>query len=254
MAHKKTHSSKPSEPEQHQTQAALGMPEQRSERVQDVASRKGPDKYKSISTFELGTLILSLLALFAASISAYFVYGQLEEMRAGMQLDQRAWVGVSDEGIIPATDEKGSFFKLGLTIKNTGKTPALNVSVESITAPAVHGDTPPTWEEIENNWHGSYQPSGTSETLKEYLGPGVGYITSLNKLQGNNLAPGATQTRTYEIFRRKGDEKSTRLREYFLVRIIYTDVFSKKEHITKMCFIETIQNTAENCATGNSMD
>lgn len=171
-----------------------------------------------------------------------------------MQLDQRAWVGVSDEGIIPATKEKESFFKLGLTIRNTGKTPALNVSVESITAPAVRGDTPPTWEEIENNLHASYQPSGTSEILKEYLGPGVGYVTSLNKLQGNILAPGATQTWAYEIFRRKRDEKPTRSREYFLVRIIYADVFSKKEHITKMCFMETIQNTAEKCATGNGMN
>ena len=163
-------------------------------------------------------------------------------------------MGVSDEAIIPATDEKGSFFKLGLTIKNTGKTPALNLSAKSITTTAVRGDTPPTWEEIENNLHASYQPSGTSETLKEYVGPVVGYITSLNKLQCSNLAPGAPQTWDYEIFRREGGEKSTRLREYLLVRIIYTDVFSKNEHITKMCFMETIQNTAEHCATGNSMD
>ena len=100
-----------------------------------------------------------------------------------MQLDQRAWVGVSDEAIIPATDEKGSFFKLGLTIKNTGKTPALKVSAESITAPAVRGDNPPTWEEIENNLHASYQPSGTSEILKEYVGPGVGYQAAVRRKQ-----------------------------------------------------------------------
>ncbi len=136
MAHKKTHSPKPSEAEHDQAQVT-GTLEQRLERAQGVASTKCPDKPKSISKFEVGTLILSAFALLAASASAYFVYGQLEEMRTGMQVDQRAWVGVSEESNIPATDEKGTFSKLGLTIKNTGKTPALNVSFEAITARAI---------------------------------------------------------------------------------------------------------------------
>jgi hypothetical protein len=254
MTHKKTHSSKPSEPEQHEMRTALETLEKRSEGVQDSASGKSLDKHKSISTFEIGTLVLSLLAILAASISAYFVYGQLEEMRVGMRLDQRAWVGFSDEAVIPDAGDKDKFIKLALTIKNTGKTPALNVSVESITSPATKKDTPPTWEEIENNLHGSYKPSWTSEVFKEYEGPGMGYVTSRNKLQSNILAPGATQTWNYDIFHRKSDAKVDRLRDYFLVRITYTDIFSKSEHTTKICFMETINDTAEHCPAGNSMN
>jgi hypothetical protein len=103
-----------------------------------------------------------------------------------MRLDQRAWVGFSDETIMPATDETGKFFKLGLTIKNTGKTPALNVAVEYIITPA-RGDTPPTWEEIEKHWNGTLQESGSPKVYKDYFVPGVGLIESLKHIAGQHL-------------------------------------------------------------------
>jgi hypothetical protein len=195
--------------------------------------------------------MISCLAVIASIITPYLIYRQITEARAATELDQRATVGFFDEVITPVTNEKEKFFTLVLTVKNTGKTPAQGVSVEAITAPRLR-DAPPTWQEVENSFRASFETEGMR--TNEYLGSKVGALYSTNKVQSNILAPGATQTWNYQVFRRKLDEKPDRLRHWFLVRIIYTDVFSNRKHTTEMCFMEVLGSRVEHCSVGNSMD
>jgi hypothetical protein len=78
------------------------------------------------------TMFLTIFTMVLAGIgigTAYILYGQFDtsqkqllEMQADAQIDQRAWLSVSD--ILP--NEKGSGFKdFKITVTNTGKTPAL---------------------------------------------------------------------------------------------------------------------------------
>jgi len=235
-----------------------GLPTQLPERPEPInhdttseGTRETRNKSVSSSSW------LSILAIIVAGISAYFTYSQREEMRTGSQLDQRAWVGFFDETIVPAENGGVKFYKLAFTIKNTGKTPAKAVEVEAIEAPRIR-DKAPTWEEIDRNLVSTVDEPDFGKTFSNYFprrptDPNTGFLMSNNKLQSDVLAPGATQTWNYELFRRSIDDKD-RLRGYFLVRILYFDVFSRQDRTTKLCFMETIQGTVQHCPSGNSMD
>jgi hypothetical protein len=226
----------------------------------EIAGENGPTekdgKVKSLSRFEWITLVLSILAVSVSVASAYYARGQREMMRVEMQLDQRAWLGFFDETIEPARNDKATFYKLRLTVKNTGKTPAQAVQVEGIETPRLR--TPPTWEEIERNWDATFEDPDTGTTLKDYIphfptDPRTGDLESINKTQSDILPPGATTSWEYAIFSRT-DSKPHRLGGYFLVRVRYFDGFSKQNRATKLCFMETMDDAVQHCPSGNSMD
>ena len=53
---------------------------------------------------------------------------QLDEQRADFRLDQRAWIGVETIDPDPIMPEIGKPFTVHITIKNTGKTPAMKIN------------------------------------------------------------------------------------------------------------------------------
>lgn len=69
---------------------------------------------------------------------ASVMQGQLDQMK----LAQRAWIGIETIDAVPAFPEIGKSFGAKGMIRNTGKTPALNLIIYSIIEPVLSGDRP----------------------------------------------------------------------------------------------------------------
>jgi hypothetical protein len=69
-----------------------------------------------------------IFGLVAGLIVAYLIFLQFKEMQQTRILDERAWVAVR-EGVVGYTDESSHLTDFKFIFKNTGKTPAINVSV-----------------------------------------------------------------------------------------------------------------------------
>jgi hypothetical protein len=75
--------------------------------------------------YQKANIAIMLLICAVTAIYAYFSYLQWVVLHNSMKLDQRAWVGVSGVTANVKNDEPATF---SIKIKNTGKTPANNVT------------------------------------------------------------------------------------------------------------------------------
>jgi hypothetical protein len=176
---------------------------------------------------------------------------QLKLSQEAMQTDQRAWVGFYEAIPNRITDQQGrQLFNVFLTIKNTGKTPALNMAIQTLATGKRREEPPPTWEEADAQQR---EFERRRESTEREIGrpiPGI-------PVQHDVLAPGAirekisTFTMAYDA---QGIELLKTITRYFLVRVTYNDIFSSETRTTTMCFMYRSLDAVQTCPTGNSMN
>jgi hypothetical protein len=213
--------------------------------------------------------------------------GQLKEAMAQTELtrknfitDQRAWVGVDFPKLSStwSADKKQITFTTDAIIKNTGKTPALNMSIFK----GISFIRP--WNQVldyDKEWAANLAEKEREEKMMlkslaqmQSLGKGteregagavlayfVGTTTAEWKSHGLVMSPGATSPLDFLTNKTLPDpnqdphyQKPVPQVIYWLGRITYTDIFSDKVHTTKIC-LRSAGRGLELCPDGgNSMD
>jgi hypothetical protein len=193
-----------------------------------------------------------------------------ELTRNNFVVDERAWVGI-DFKLVHTVNPDGTVrFIANGELRNTGKTPALKMSLPHavvITKP---------WDELidqDKEWEsGISSVRHSEETGKQVLeseaNKKVGHPELMAMFaamlanqsekwhsQGGALAPNAPPLAAFAVDEtlvdpsaRNGKPQVT----YWLGRLTYSDIFSKP-HTTKFC-LWYAEHTFELCPTGNSMD
>lgn len=196
------------------------------------------------------------------------------------RLDQRAWVGVDFSKLTGewSADKKQITFTADATLKNTGKTPALHVSIfrgisiikpwnESLNYDKEWAENLAEKEqndrqvmkgiaELEANTKGTPR-EGVGEVLAYYAGTS----SSRWKSHGLVMSPGAAHPLLFLVDKTLPDpNQDPRYRGpipqviYWFGRITYMDIFNSKLHTTKIC-LRFAANNLELCPDGgNSMD
>lgn len=202
---------------------------------------------------------------------------QADLARDAMLLDQRPWVGFAGAETIAGTQSSDgktfSFKSVLISIRNSGKTPAINVS-------AVTLQTSLDWkekigdydtftaeserrrdealskfqeEQIRRNPKMADQIRAWDKEMKEREQK---YTSELFPA-GQVIAPGLVLTQGTPSFSYgiRDDEHMTRLVVYILGKITYNDVFQNTpKHTTKFCLMRKGGTQFVPCPTGNYMD
>jgi hypothetical protein len=200
-----------------------------------------------------------------ATLSRVKAQQSLEAAINQFHLDQRAWVGFHEINPSVSITRESNTIGFDISAKNTGKTPARNMTVEVIVIGMAVKDDPPTWEYMDRR--ARENASRTREAIKkaeEQLGHTIqaDIPKSLMAVSKDVLAPGATRIiSTLKVNTGPPDPKQPfleRIIRYTFVRIRYSDVFDvTKIRETKICLQYLAGSEApaiRSCATGNSMD
>lgn len=170
---------------------------------------------------------------------------------ANAQLDQRAWVGVPEfvtTGGSQSSDGKiFSFNELLIVIRNSGKTPALNLSAATLALSKDSlekiGDYDAEIAKISAKFSGQSQmntgPSGALFPAEQVLSPGA----AINQI--------ASQGGQWTI---RDDVNNRFFIPYVLGKITYNDIFSRKKHTAEFCFERNVGSNFVPCFHGNWMD
>jgi len=123
--------------------------------ISTEAKRKHWEKNLKFWTEPVGVFVLAIytattIALWCAASDAN------KQANRNSQLDQRAWVAVSE---IAPSDETKSPWEISIVFKNTGRTPAKNFAVELAGEPVPKGGNP-TAKEDAYPGHGIIAPDG----------------------------------------------------------------------------------------------
>jgi hypothetical protein len=168
------------------------------------------------------------------------VQRQTAASEAAFQVDQRAWVGLSDMSTIGGIQTKDLFGEdffglqsLTISLRNSGKTPAIEVTVHCCLTQK-HGlnDPIPDYDdEIKPTANAQY-PVATQEAIQQ--------INKINK--GGIIAPG--ETATVALLPKFGFPGVRNRNLYILGRISYKDIFpGSPERNTKFCLMRVPSST-----------
>jgi hypothetical protein len=210
----------------------------------------------------------------AAFAYATINYLQWSDSISNFRLDQRAWVGIDFPILSAGRGEDKKLIKLTIqaSLKNTGKTPALTMSIPRTISVMKPVDEVINYDkEWENSIaHKKQQVDANKKVLETDKTSGVAqmlesFIEAEEKRwngEGLALAPGSTAPINLvkltdpsipdpnldpQYQRPKGQAI------YWIGRITYRDIFSNKIHTTKFC-LWYFSTTLETCPGGNSMD
>lgn len=89
--------------------------------------------------YQRANIAIMILIFIVTGTYAYFSYLQWTVLHNSMKLDQRAWIGIIN---INAIFEIGKPFDITIEYKNTGKTPAKNVTAVGVAEPVNHNNSP----------------------------------------------------------------------------------------------------------------
>ena len=215
----------------------------------------------------------------AANRSANIAKEAVEFARSQMQLDQRAWVGVSYQieagEFTPAREFNPSGIKLEIT--NSGRTPAVNFKVVySVSTSAPAGETIDDYEA----WRDSQEQERRMardkmdqdmlnrhpedrEMLMKVIEDDNRRADGIRAAQdsednkrlakiGNTIAPGIPQILSFPAAVTYSKQSGN---IYWFVKFIYDDIFpNSKLHTTKICLVRTQFDNFHLCPTGNAMD
>jgi hypothetical protein len=205
-------------------------------------NKKDPYEYLKTSV-SIGSLVISILAL-AASIysarasnkSASAAQENVATSRAALQatidsnrLDQRAWVGIVQR--VEQVIEVGSPVKVSIRLRNSGKTPALNVSPLIMPASLLSKQKFPTSPPY---------ISGTNPRGKFVIQPGPGAEVRV-EVEGTKLSQG-------DIDELKNGTRTG----YVYGKISYDDIFYKPHCATFCLRIDSNLTGVSFCDTYNN--
>lgn len=208
-----------------------------------------------------------------ASISEKALSATIDSSRT----DQRAWVGIANFetiGGLESEDRKTFSYKsIQITIRNSGKTPARNLSAVTIQTFLPRQEKVGDYDSMSNELKKREEEiSAKFEADEIKRNPqNVDRIKALNQAKrtfesrheanlfpaGQVLAPGvAMTTQTLGLnYAIRDDTNMTRLTVYILGKITYNDIFpGTKIHTTKFCIMREVGDSFTICPTGNWMD
>jgi hypothetical protein len=176
--------------------------------------------------------------------------GQLTQQEKAMELDQRAWVGVPEfatiGGSLSPDGNIFSFSGLNIMLRNSGKTPALNLSVVNLefsedSRKRIEGYDTEIFRQI---------PKGLRKGFVGDLFPSQQVLAP-----GASLPIGASQGNHWTIAYDSVIDSKRRFNiPYILGKITYTDIFSGKKHVTEFCFERNAGTNFVLCPRGNWMN
>lgn len=151
------------------------------------------------------------------------------------QEDRRPWVGLQAlqcNNCVVNGDNSLSIGDLSALVVNTGKTPAVNMTVQWTFISTYINQRIPTYDEIGNR----VSPGMLS---KEVLAPNAGRPIT--------IIAGFRQRRDMEDFRHRSVI-------YGLGKITYSDTMTKAQHVTMFCVMNIFAASFQYCPSGNKMD
>jgi hypothetical protein len=161
------------------------------------------------------------------------------------------------------TDGSLAIGDLSAVLVNTGKTPAIDMIVNSVLATAKAGDPIPTYDSIERNMQAREE---RAFSIPSYLPPDMAAdIAKTMEFEKRKilpskevLAPNAARGIQIIAGLRQGREKMVRMEDkivvYGLGKIIYYDMSRKIQHVTMFCVMNDFGASFRYCTTGNEMD
>lgn len=226
--------------------------------------------------------LMKILAQNRDAINANAAQGQavLDTSIRASQLDQRPWVGLAEFATIGGTeteDHKGFAYKgVQIVIRNSGKTPAINLSAVTMQTGRNRDDKVRDYDaivaeskkqreemsaklleeqvrrfpkmadeirardkemrELESKWETDLFPAG------QVLAPGIVITQATGGIDYGNLRGGP-------------EDPFRRMTVYILGKITYNDIFSGTPlHTTKFCLMREMGTQFTSCPTGNYMD
>jgi hypothetical protein len=126
-------------------------------KVEDDTPRRKKIVEWSIPAANIGLLIVNIFLLGATNKAASAAKDSVDLAGKNAQMDQRAWVAVSD---ISSDSRQSENWTVSLIFKNTGKTPAKNFVIWGTGEPVAKGQKP-TSEEIKLPGRGVIAPDGS---------------------------------------------------------------------------------------------
>ncbi len=200
-------------------------------------------------------------------------------MEAGIkatQLDQRAWVGLSEfatvGGAQSADGRTFSFQSVRIAVRNSGRTPAINLSVVLMQTMLPRGQAVGDYDTFTTEFNRRREEESAKLTADEIKrNPEMAdrirardreHRALLSRAEhdlfpaGQVLAPGVTITQgTGSASYGVRGEPFTQNVVYILGKISYNDIFSgTQKHITKFCLMREFGTQFMSCPTGNHMD
>jgi hypothetical protein len=176
--------------------------------------------------------------------------------------DQRAWIGVyNDKTAIDRVNHGDSInvAQVSLWVRNSGKTPALNVNGFVILTTGNWDEEPPDYDNLLKTK--GWTTDGTTGTNYNQH-RGERYLLGESFVRGMILAPGADgpfvfspQAVNDNTVNRESPKDHSTMSMYVLGAFAYDDIFGVKRHTTKWCFVQRMpgDNWAP-CQTGQWMD
>jgi hypothetical protein len=208
--------------------------------------------------------LIEVAALGGAVFYAIVTYNQWQDSNHNFTVDERAWVGIMEVRADGGNETHDTYTAgpVWLTVRNTGKTPALNVSIETgvgadfnlnwrepfpdfdIVTRKIDAEREKSKREVDERNLANTPPEMRDE-LRARIKKQDAELAALEtaateKMVGHGvMAPGVTQT--YQLVGRefswpRRDKRDDALRNYILGKITYTDIFdAKKVHTTTIC-------------------
>lgn len=187
--------------------------------------------------FEWWKTRVEVVALTAGVGYAIVTYLQWQDLRHNFEVDQRAWVSVASVSAEELEEKEGeySFKDLWVSIRNSGKTPALSLKVEDLKIAMRSANDPvPDYETAEQG------PPGKTSV-----------VNVVKSMRNGVLAPNAEMKLSFLPRVQRLTFKGHPI--YFLGKITYRDIFQNR-HTTRFCIMHTEKGGFGSCPDGNSVD
>jgi hypothetical protein len=182
------------------------------------------------------------------------------------QLDQRAWIGLAEYLSVTSPQSGSSMNGVRIAIRNSGKTPAINLSVDSLRTfrpldqPIGDYDSLATQGRVARD---EAKRKFDADTIRRNPKMAA-VIEKMNQedraLERRYEHPLAGQVIAPKVILTFLNPEVTNLNPgtpvtYILGKITYNDVFAgTKQHTTKFCLMRSSGTEFVSCQTGNSMD
>ena len=193
------------------------------------------------------------------------------------QLDQRAWVAIEYTASAPVdvTDPQGKQVTITFSVKNTGRTPGIQMARRSLQAPVEIDQPQPTFEQFDEYFK-KFRDDMTAERQRDlnkqlkdmpqilvpdfskWIKEFEGQMRQRSQIQaGGVIAPQDTQPLFFDFsivtipFHQPHRQPQL---IYTYIEVTYNDIFTKERHTTRLCLRTDEDGKPRICPTGNTMN